>query len=270
MPRACPAVLRCRDPRSLRASLTILSSLEQDEILDMRSVTWIDVGVLVLLHRKAQDLGSVKVYKPRRDVTREYIEDQIRSRGQFLYSLEQPNRFPVRYVPSPRSLKAELRAWRQMLEESEAVTEEEARMYAGRMTEVLTNSFTHGRTRHPCVLGGQTFPKTGHSSLVAVDSGRSIPTTLRNSGHYPGDRDDHEWIAMAFREGITAGTEPTNRGLGLAYLQESVEANGGSLLVVSGDGLAYIKNGGNLKSEPLGDKYDRFDGTFILLDLRRG
>jgi hypothetical protein len=209
---------------------------------------------------------------PRRPVTREYIEDQLRRQElgaeQYSYSLQQPNQYPVRYVDSERSLKRELSEWRRMLSESEAVQEEEARRYSARMTEVLTNSFTHGRTEYPCVLGGQTFQKAGHSALVAVDSGCTIPVSLRESGQYDDELEDHEWIARAFQRGVTARTEPENRGLGLYYLMDSVQANGGNLLVVSGSGLAYIEDGGSLKSEPLGERYARFDGTLILLDLQ--
>lgn len=156
--RPGPANLRCRDLPSLRACLTIFRAVDDGDVLDWRQATWIDLAALAILHYKAQHMrpSVVQIMLPNLRGPRDYMLDQLRSaqEGQNKYSLRQPNRLPVRYVRRERDMGRELDKWRKMLMESEAVSEEVSREFASTMAEVLTNSFTHGETSRPCILGG--------------------------------------------------------------------------------------------------------------------
>lgn len=266
----CPGNLSCRDPRSLRGCLTYFAKLKSGVTLDLTHVQFVDVAAMVLLHRLAREVGGgVGVFLPKKKGTREFISAQISRESSQLYSLKMPNRLPVRYVTSETGMVDEVVKWRKMLSRSTPLDDETLRGFSRTMTEVLQNSFSHGRTAGPCVLGGQTFPKQGHSILAAVDAGISIPTSLRDSGRYAKHMADHDWIRFALEKGVTAGTRESNRGFGLFLLHQKVRSNGGKLLILSGRGLVWVTpDRSEPRAEPIGKKYGSFPGTLILIDLK--
>jgi len=238
--------------------------------LDLRKLQFIDPAALVLLHHYAVAKHEpVNILLPDRPEARAYIEDHLQWRMLLGgYALKNPNAFPLRYVAREEDLTAELGKWREMLEQTTLLGEERARGFSSTMSEVLTNSFTHGQTPTACIVAGQTFPKKGHSHLAAVDMGRTIPVTLRESGRYPGDRTDHEWILFALQRGVTCKSRETNKGYGLFYLWRHVAQNGGAMHIVSGRGLVSVQGGAAPVGKPLRSSDWAFPGTMIVLDLR--
>lgn len=275
-PIKSPPLLRCRDAQSIRHCLAFLSRLSdqpgQMVTLDCRHLTFIDPAPMVLLHFfAAQRSGPVVVALPENKVTRGVIQENLNNRGR----LQRPNHFPLRYIPREEDLSEELGAWREMLVDSGSLREEDARGFSSTLSEVLTNSFAHGKAsgKAACIVAGQTFPKKGHTILAAVDRGLGIATTLRESHRYDDLQlaQDHEWMLHALKRGVTCKSLPINRGYGLFHLERMVRQNGGSMYVVSESGLVYVAHG----SEPIGVPLratgcPRFPGTLLVLDLNTG
>lgn len=268
-----PAFLRVRDLSSLRACLTYFARINAGEMLDFRNLGFIDPGAVVLLRHFVRNTkaGQIRIIPPTSRLPRLYLLDQAkaaREEGQALFKAKAPNSFPLRFVTSEEAMIGELAKWREMLQKTAAIEEEEARRYAQHLTEVLTNSFSHGKTSKPCIVAGQTFGGRKHTVLSAVDSGIGIPASLRQSGRYV-DRADHEWIAHSLEKGVTAGTGPTNRGFGLYILQDMVKQCGGKLIVLSGKG-ALLCTESQIEAQPLGEAYGGFSGTFMVLVIPTG
>ncbi len=266
---ASPAPLLCRNLKTFRSCLTFFGRMRDSHcILDLRKVRFADPPALVLLHHFARESNGLGIYLPEVGPAKDYISDNLRMREAGA-SVRSPNRYPLRYVASERHMVVELGKWREMLLNSGALGEERARQFSSNMSEVLINSFAHGGQRNVrSIVAGQTFPKKAHSVLAAVDSGQGIPTSLRRSGRYPGERSDEEWILLALQRGVTSKSRETNRGFGLYLLQDMVRKNGGSMILVSGRGVVSITDGCEPKAEALGRSYPGFRGTFLILDIR--
>jgi hypothetical protein len=265
---ASPSILACRDPKSIRSCLTYFSNIFGGEVLDLRKLQFIDPAAMVLLHHHAARFDkNVSLYLPDRTEPRAYIQDHLSWRLMG-YALKNPNAFPLRYVARELDLAKELGKWREMLVETTHLGEETARGFSSTMSEVLTNSFTHGRTAGPCIVAGQTFKKKGRSHLAAVDLGQTIPRTLRESNRYPGEREDHEWILLSLERGVTCKSRETNRGYGLFYLRNHVAQNGGCMYILSGAGIVSVLGAMPPDGTRLGRRYAPFPGTMIILDLR--
>jgi hypothetical protein len=265
----CPANLRCRNLRSIRACLTYLGKVLAGSILDFTQLQFIDPAAIVLLHHMARRYSKpVFIRLPTQNKTKNYLEDHLQLTNKGAFALKNPKAFPLRNIAKQQDLSRELGKWREMLIRTGALGEELARSFSSTMSEVLMNSFTHGRTNAPCVVAGQTF--SGHSILAAVDHGLTIPHTLAQSKLYDNVVKDkpHGWLSLAIKRGVTCRTVDTNRGYGLAILTEMIQTNGGSMYIISGDAALSLEKGGDPVAEPLGSRYATFPGTFIVLDIK--
>jgi hypothetical protein len=267
----CMANILCRDMQSIRSCLTYFSKIMGGGTLDFTKLTFIDAGAMVLLHQvvraRSPSAANVFIDLPKLDVPRGIVEDNL-ARQSGNIKMRNPNSFPLRYIPTEDRLVPELRKWREMLQNSTALGDERARRFSSNMSEVLMNSFTHAKTRKPCIVAGQTFRKKKHTLLAAVDYGDSIPTTLAKSGRYGGVRKPEEWMLMALEEGVTCKSRETNRGIGLFTLQKMIRENRGSMYLVSGEGTVSIEDGSDPVGAPLGEKYGIFPGTLLILDIK--
>jgi hypothetical protein len=278
-----PAIMACRDLRSLRMCLTYFRVLKGQAggatcVLDFEKVTWVDPGAIALLHHlmRVYKTPDVRILLPTKATAREYVLKhlKVRSPDNTRYTVDKkPIDYPLRYVPSARELGSNLGEWAKMLEQWEGVPEEDARGFSATMSEVLMNSFQHGAISDPAIIAGQTFVRTGHSLLVAVDNGQGIPGSLRGSGRYGqrGYKADHEWIAAALERGVTCKSSTTNMGYGLYILADQVRRNGGRLIICSGAGVLVVDGKNPIVAEPLDNEHYRtFPGTMLILELQAG
>jgi hypothetical protein len=240
--------------------------------LDCTGATFVDPGFIALFHHlwtaKPQAL-TIKL--PSHPAACTYMLKHLEHQNKAGLALRLPTDFPLRRVGKEELVVSEIGAWRKMLVDC-GVPEQEARSFGSIMSEVLTNSFQHGGPlAQPPIIAGQTFSKQAHSTLVAIDQGQSIPRSLRNAEHLASLSPcaDHVWIETALENGVTARTRPTNRGIGLYHLGKKVQENGGSLCIVSGNGVLAL-GGGIVKSQPLAHKhFPDFPGTMLILDIKR-
>lgn len=160
--------MHCRDLKSVRACLTYFKRLFAGEVLDFERLVFIDPGAMVLMHHFARlNKRASSIILPKRPLLQKLMNESLQLPRGGRLRLRSPNSFPLRYVETESAMIEGLSAWRDMLMQSGACDEPMARDYSATMTEVLQNSFTHGKTRGHCIVAGQTFPKKKHSTLVA-------------------------------------------------------------------------------------------------------
>lgn len=98
--------------------------------------------------------------------------------------------------------------------------------------EIFNNIADHSTEQIGCVHA-QHYPQMRQVRLTVSDFGRGIPNTIR--AVHPG-LDDAQAILTASREGVTARSNPQNRGIGLDYLITHVMANHGKVAIYSHSG----------------------------------
>jgi signal transduction histidine kinase len=126
--------------------------------------------------------------------------------------------------------------------------------------ELFDNATVHAdcTTVHTC---GQVFPRKHSLLFTVVDLGISIPQNVMNVRPNLSDQEALEW---AIKRGNTTRPEGTG-GVGLYELTQFVERNGGSCILVSGNGYLKYSSGNQLAlyklSQPL-------PGAIVSLDVR--
>lgn len=275
-----PAVLSCCKLREFKRLWSYLASCKAEGCyrLDLRGSTFVSVSAMLVLHHLTQgsDKAVVGFLPPQNEKAREYVKAFAKGAGRGLeLNRLKRFRFPLRYVDDADETNAHIREWGQVLRRTASLDEETTRGFESTMSEVLANSFTHGKCQ-VALLGGQVHPQTKHSVLAASDNGCSIPESLSTSeARNPGTgrrlkderRADSAWIELSMEFGVTAATTDSNRGWGLFHLREKVVANGGSVLIVSRRGIVHVGPDNKTTLVEM-EEEDAFPGTLIVLDLK--
>lgn len=90
----------------------------------------------------------------------------------------------------------------------------------------------------------QWYPNERSLEICLADFGAGIPKTVERVCE---GLSDSEAISRAFEDGFTSQSLPTNRGVGLHYLQQNVvESLNGTIEVNSASGSLFIEKVGNL------------------------
>lgn len=111
------------------------------------------------------------------------------------------------------------------------------------LSEVFNNISDHTELDVGSIFA-QWFPNERRLEVCLADFGPGIPATV--SRVRPG-LSDTEAVMLAFEDGFSSQSLPTNRGVGLHYLQQNVVQNlGGRLTCQSASGGVRIEKIGNL------------------------
>jgi Histidine kinase-like ATPase domain len=105
------------------------------------------------------------------------------------------------------------------------------------MAEVTENVVHHADTEHG-FGAAQAWRKTKEFEIGIVDLGRGVRASLTQNPDYADIADDVSAISTALDARVTA-TPDRNSGIGLYVTKMLLAANGGSLLVRSGNGAVY-------------------------------
>jgi hypothetical protein len=106
--------------------------------------------------------------------------------------------------------------------------------------EIFENARTHSKTRHGIFTCGQLFPQRHRLSFAIADLGVGFRKNLKDKRQI--DLPSAEAIAWALRDGNTTRTGNVPGGLGLKLLRAFIEKNGGSMQIVSKEGMWERKN----------------------------
>jgi anti-sigma regulatory factor (Ser/Thr protein kinase) len=108
----------------------------------------------------------------------------------------------------------------------------------------------------------QGWRKTGQFEIGIVDLGRGVRGSLTQNPDYADIEDDALAISTALDARVTA-TPERNSGIGLYITRMLLAANGGSLLVRSGNGAVYSGSSYEVRTEQ-----ESFPGTLVALRAR--
>jgi anti-sigma regulatory factor (Ser/Thr protein kinase) len=111
------------------------------------------------------------------------------------------------------------------------------------LSEVFNNIADHTDSGLGSVFA-QWYPREENLEICIADIGQGIPNTVARIVQ---GLSDSEAIALAFEDGFSSQSLPTNRGVGLFYLQQNVVQNfSGTLRCLSAGGGVTIDKVGNL------------------------
>jgi signal transduction histidine kinase len=130
------------------------------------------------------------------------------------------------------------------------------------LLELIQNFSEHAKASLGAWVTGQFSPQLERITLSVLDSGIGIPESLRIVPRYR-NYGDERLIELATLEGVTS-VEKSSRGLGLSTIRRFVEANKGTLTILSGNArMIFSPNG-----EVIGRKIPAvFRGTAVFLSL---
>jgi hypothetical protein len=114
------------------------------------------------------------------------------------------------------------------------------------MAEVTENVVHHARAEHG-FGAAQGWRKTREFEIGIVDLGRGVRASLTQNPAYADIVDDVSAITTALGARVTA-TPDRNSGIGLYITKMLLAANGGSLLVRSGNGAVYSGGADNSRT----------------------
>lgn len=179
--------------------------------------------------------------------------------------------FLLRDLNNREEMVQELEKWARSVQDESAASDEEVASWQFQISEVVTNSFQHSRSEEPMLLAGRVDNSRSVVNLAAMDFGLTIPTTIGRHPHCPGGKDtDGKRILFACRHGITARSERANQGRGLFDLVETVKKNGGTMQILSGNGLFHLSSNRrccrNLRAFKA--SYPILEGTLVSVSLR--
>jgi len=127
--------------------------------------------------------------------------------------------------------------------------------------EVFNNAVLHSNTEHEIFICGQRYPQKDRLSFVISDLGNGIRYKVEE---YTGNSwEASDAIDWAMQEGNTTKRGLTPGGLGLTWLREFIDDNGGVLIIVSQEGYWQRTQRNTWKRQLTAP----FPGTVVLLDI---
>lgn len=177
--------------------------------------------------------------------------------------------FLMREIGDRNEMVGEIEEWADHVQQSTSASGEQVANWKCQIGELTTNSFQHGGPKGMLLLAGRA--KSNNTvSLAVLDFGVTIPTTIRNHPDCPKEAEnDGDCVKFACRKGITARSVPENQGAGLYGITEAVKNNGGSMQILSGNGIFHLtgqrRDCRNLPSA--GATSPTLDGTLVTMNL---
>jgi hypothetical protein len=127
--------------------------------------------------------------------------------------------------------------------------------------EVFNNAVSHSRTPHGIFCCGQRYPTRDRLSFAVTDLGVGFRQNVEEYSGRPWDAvASIEW---ALQEGNTTRRGPVPGGMGLSWLLEFMQSNGGELQIVSHEGYWMWRNGRTITNTL---RYP-FPGTVAILHI---
>lgn len=131
------------------------------------------------------------------------------------------------------------------------------------LNEATQNVRDHAKSEIGCVTTARFIRTRREVRVALVDRGRGIGESLR--GRFP-DLSDRQALEAVHRGNMTSGSRRGNRGLGISSIASIIRANGGHLLIASGDAILHQRPEG-VSVESIGPG-GSFSGTAILFSMQ--
>ena len=177
----------------------------------------------------------------------------------------------LRNISSKDQMVSELDNWARLVQEGSGASDEDVAQWQFQISEVTANGFQHGQSTEPLLVAGKVDSEAGYVQLAAMDFGKTIPFTIESHQECPtGDACDGKKVGFACKQGMTAKTERANQGRGLFNLVKAVKENGGTMRILSRNGLYHVLNGRGYTRNlsPFSQTCPVLDGTLVTVNLK--
>ena len=177
----------------------------------------------------------------------------------------------LRNISSKTQMVSELENWARQVQEGSGASDEDVAQWQFQISEVTANGFQHGRSEQPMLVAGKVDSESGSVQLAALDFGETIPFTIMSHPNCPsGSNCDGKKVGFACKQGMTAQTERANQGRGLFNLVKAVKENGGTMRILSRNGLFHVLNGRGYSRNlsPFSQTCPVLDGTLVTVNLK--
>ena len=181
--------------------------------------------------------------------------------------------FLLRNLSDRQSMVQELSDWTATLQQSVHVDWGDVALWEQQVGELTTNCFQHGpfNDKMPVTLvAGRAWPDEERVEMAVLDFGRGIPHAISTVvDDTLIEKGDGRLISHAMTRGVTSRTERANQGAGLPGIVKAVKRNGGWLQIMSGNGIAYIRQG-RKNSRQTQNKYanQTIQGTLSIISMK--
>ena len=144
------------------------------------------------------------------------------------------------------------------------MTEAMSKRFRDNVFEVFQNAAIHSESHLGVFVCGQFYPQLQRLDLTIADAGVGIRANVRR---YLGTKiSSVDAIRWALQKGHTTKTGPHPGGLGLKFLMDFIELNGGKIQIASRFGFYECNEGSDLFVKLAAD----FTGTVVNLEINTG
>ena len=283
--------LRSDDPDTLlrthrklqRAVGKIQNNVSNGEVLlDLSQCEEIDPGGLLLMMYAIAQIwrrGNLSLWYRSRGAVRTYLVENL---GYFWEArsdreTEPSDEFLLRQIESREEMVQDLVQYADGLRQASYGSDREVAIWETQVGELTTNGFQHGsalednpKTSPPVMtmVAGKAYEEKRRVEMGVLDFGAGIPRVIEQVAPEISVNGDGRLIAHALKQGVTSRTVPENQGAGLPGVVNAVKENDGRLMLLSGNGLACVKDRriSSRKLNGIGGE-PRLDGTLAIIIL---
>ena len=135
------------------------------------------------------------------------------------------------------------------------------------LNELMTNAFDHSNSSKGCYVCAQTYKQAKTIRLCIADFGVGILNSLNKVNAYRDLTQDNEAIKLSVQEGVTSRIGKY-AGYGLTHINRFIEANKGTMHIISGKGkVVWTYSGVKKRKDQDQTMYCPFQGTIINLTI---
>ena len=186
--------------------------------------------------------------------------------------------FLLRRIKTTEEMVEDITQYADGLKKASYGSHRDVALWETQVAELTTNGFQHGtaletdrKNGEPVMnmVAGKAYRERNKVDMGVLDFGAGIPRVIeqvapeeiRKGG-------DGRLISHALKQGVTSRTVLQNQGAGLHGIVHTIKENGGRLLILSGNGLVYVKNNRiNSRRLPVLGKHPTLAGTLAVIIL---
>ena len=163
---------------------------------------------------------------------------------------EPSDEFLLRQIKSREEMVQDLVQYADGLREASYGSDREVAIWETQVGELTTNGFQHGAALEDnpeecqpvtTMVAGKAYAES-RVEMGVLDFGAGIPRIIERVAQGISTDADGKLIVHALKKGVTSRTVPENQGAGLPGVVSAVKENDGCLMLLSGNGLAYVKD----------------------------
>ena len=165
---------------------------------------------------------------------------------------EPSDEFLLRQIKNRKEMVQDINQYGDGLRKASYSSDREVAIWETQVGELTTNGFQHGAALDEDreegdpvmnMVAGKAYEKRSRVEMGVLDFGAGIPRVIEQvAPDKIRKRGDGSLIEYALERGITSRSVSENQGAGLHGIVNAVNENQGRLLILSGNGLVYVRD----------------------------